>query len=58
MDDRIASLRLWLIESPIRMARRQGVGDVKGHVLVPDAPGLGIRVSEAALAHQRILKTA
>lgn len=32
MDDRIESLRLWLIESPIRMARRQGVGDVKGHV--------------------------
>ncbi len=30
--NRIESLRLWLIESPIRMARRQGVGDVKGQV--------------------------
>lgn len=30
--DRVEQMRLWLIESPIRMARRQGVGDVKGHV--------------------------
>lgn len=30
--DRIAALRLWLIESPIKMARQQGVGDVKGTV--------------------------
>ncbi len=29
-----------------------------GHVLVPDTPGLGICVSEAALARQRILRTA
>ncbi len=32
MEDRIERMRLWLIESPIKMARRQGVGDVKGHV--------------------------
>ncbi len=30
--DRIAAMRLWLIESPIKMARQQGVGDVKGTV--------------------------
>ncbi|WP_339114708.1 enolase C-terminal domain-like protein [Thioclava sp. GXIMD2076] len=31
-DDTIATLNLYLIESPIMMARQQGVGDVKGTV--------------------------
>lgn len=30
--DRIAAMKIWLIESPIMMARQQGVGDVKGTV--------------------------
>lgn len=30
--DSIAALRLFLIESPIKMARQQGVGDVKGTI--------------------------
>lgn len=30
--DRVAALRVFLIESPIKMARQQGVGDVKGTV--------------------------
>jgi muconate cycloisomerase len=31
-EDTIAAMRIWLIESPIMMARQQGVGDVKGFI--------------------------
>jgi hypothetical protein len=53
----IERLRVFLIESPIKMARLQGVGNFKrvpveptsSSGIVPTGPGLGITVTEASL---------